>query len=187
MTLRGIFLTFYCLFLALGTWWIVRQQKLAVPEFVASRDLQLDHWLREGDVKSASWVAEKVAALANGPNPNSFVGRYVTGDVPKGATLRLEATSAVPLMAPRDGHLTLLVTLPRARLGTLNAASCVQLSARDSKPFGVRAILCPLSDVADCSAAIDVPLERLSEIGKPTSETGKPPATLTVNAEAPCP
>ena len=175
---RGFFLTLYCVALAFGTWWIVRQQKLAVPEFVASRELPLDRWLRPGDVVPASWLGAKVAALANGPDANSFVGRYVSGDVPKGATLRLEATSAVPLMAARDGHLTLLVTLPRAKLGELNAGSCARLSVKDSKPFSLRTVLCPLSQAADCTAAIDVPVARLAEIGTP--------AALAVESEAPC-
>ena len=76
--------------------------------------------------------------------------------------------------------LTANISAAPAQMGkTMVSYSCVQLSAGDSKTFPVRAILCPLSDVADCSAAIDVPLERLSEIGKVS-------ATPTVNAEAPC-
>lgn len=178
MTLRGILVTIYCLLLGLGTWWIVRQQKLAVPEFVASRDLPLDRWLRPGDVMPASWLGQQVAELTDGPDAKSFVGRYVTGDIPKGATLRPEATSAVPLMATRDGHLMLLVRLPRASLGDLNAGSCARLSVKDSKPFSVRAILCPLSEAADCTAAMDVPVTRLGEIGTP--------AALAVESAAPC-
>jgi hypothetical protein len=178
MTLRGILLTIYCLLLVVGTWWIVRQQKLAVPEFVANRDLPLDRWLRAGDVAAASWLGQQAAALTDGPDAKSFVGRYVTGDIPKGAALRLEATSAVPLMATRDGHLTLLVRLPRASLGGLNAGSCARLSLKDGKPFGVRAVLCPLSQAADCAAAIDVPAARLAEINGA--------AALAVESEAPC-
>jgi hypothetical protein len=180
MTLRGILVTIYCLLLGLGTWWIVRQQKLVVPEFVATRDLPLDRWLRPGDVAPASWLVQQVATIADGPGAKNFEGRYVTGDVPKGATLRLEATSASPWLAARDGHLTLLAGLPRANLGELNAGSCARLSVKDSKPFGVRTVLCPLSGAADCTAAIDVPLARVTEISQPG------PA-LIVQAEAPCP
>lgn len=176
---RGFFLTLYCVALAFGTWWIVRQQKLAVPEFVASRELPLDRWLRPGDVAAASWLGRQTAALTDGPDASSFAGRYVTGEIPKGAALRLEATGAVPLLAAREGHLTLLVTLPRAKLGELNAGGCARLSLKESKPFGVRAVLCPLSQAADCTAAIDVPAARLTEINGA--------AALAVEAEAPCP
>jgi hypothetical protein len=179
MTLRGIMVAIYCLLLTLGTWWIVRQKKLAVPEFVATRDLPLDRRLRSDDVKAASWLVQQAASLTDGPDTTKFQGRYATGDVPKGAALRLDGTSATLLLAARDGHLTLLVSLPRGSLTALNAGSCARLSIKDSKPFAVRTVLCPASEVADCSAAIDVPLARLAEIGQSS-------AVLSVQADTSC-
>jgi hypothetical protein len=96
MTVRGIAAAIYCLLLALGTWWIVQRNDLVSVDFVASRDLPLNRWLRPGDVVRADWNVVKSALHVGDPKDEDFVGRYMRGPLPKGAALRLKATDSVP-------------------------------------------------------------------------------------------
>ncbi len=177
MNLRGVGIAFYCVLVVVGVWWILHRNRPVPIDFIATRDLPLNRLLQPGDVVPAGWDKSFDAALIGEPRPDDFAGRYVSGDVPKGAMLRLEETASVPIPVQTAGHVALLAMLPRERVRDINAGSCVRLKSTDVKPFLVRTILCPAITQADCAAVIDVPADRLAAIDA---------APIIVDAGIPC-
>jgi hypothetical protein len=177
--IRGIFAALYCALLTLGAWWIIQRNNMTTRDFVAAQELPFNRLLTVNDVVQAPWNDLKSGLRLVGPEAKDFVGRYVRGDVPEGAMLRLEATGSVPVLATGRGHVALVAALPRGgALGAINAGDCVKLQGNQQTPYKVLALLCPAGPQTDCAAMIDQELTRLTEIDT---------TPVTVVAKAACP
>jgi hypothetical protein len=174
--IRGILAIGYCLLFTLGVWWIVQRNQMTSKDFLAAKDLPLNHQLRTGDLES-TFANEVKSLVPLGPGTKAFEGRYVHGPVPKGDTLRLDGTDTVPNLTATRGHVELLAMLSRSNADKIDADSCVRLAIKDQTPFKVLATLCPATVHADCTAVIELPLARLGTIDT---------TPVTVAAEVPC-
>ncbi len=179
--MRYVFIIVYCVVLGGFTVWMVKRNGADTLAFVASQPLPLNRLLQPGDVTPAPWYKPLRRLKALGPSEREFVGRYATGDVAQGVSVRRETTDTVPNLAARQGSVLVIAGLSRSKLDSVNADACVRLDRDAANVTKVRAVLCPSVPQAQCTAVLDLPSTRLANL-QPLIEK----AALSVADAVPC-
>jgi hypothetical protein len=178
---RGIAVLVYCVLLTAGTGMILYRSRTGDGEFVAGRDLPSNWRLGSGDVVAARPGGAADLVGDGSTNSAAFIGRYyVLRLLQKGQTIRFDETDTVPHPIRRPGYLLVQADLTSYLVKTINADSCVSLSAAAKRTFRVQSLLCPAMPQADCAAVVEVPVEALNDFALIKD-------TLAVTREAHCP
>jgi hypothetical protein len=164
---RGIAVLVYCLLLTAGTALIIYRSRPADPEFVTSRNLPSNWRLGGDDVIAARPGGATAMVAGRATDSSAFIGRYyVLGPLLKGQAIRFDETDTVPRLVNRPGYLSVQADLPSDQAKTINADSCVSLSAATARTFHVQSMLCPTMPRAACTAVVEVPVEALGDFAQ---------------------
>jgi hypothetical protein len=160
---RYVIIIAYCVFLAFGTYWIADHNGIEALTFIAKNDLPENRLLQQGDVVPGTFTAIR-HSLWIGPGGEEFIGRYPTGHLVGGDSLRLEDTDVVPHLIVEPNRVLIVANLVRAKLDKVNAGSCVYLTGTGPNAFKVATVLCPSPSQAQCVAILSVAANDIAKL-----------------------